>query len=430
MHIKQALLHNTGWKIFTMLFSFVNNIMIVRLLGAAASADLFYALALFTLISTFLRFGLENGIVFYTSKYPEWTRKIGYFIFAISIFQVLVSFFLFKYFIYPGMFYSTVWSVAFISSSTLIFYATAFYQSKKMFVSINVTGAVIALLQTVLLAMFYFSGRNLFIHYGIAKNINEAVLIVLTGGAMFQLIILYIYFKKANSNTLQRGKPNGSIAKSMFRYSFVNFVATVLMFLVMRADFYFVERYCNEITLANYVQVAKIGQMALVFPGLLGGVIFPYTVNAEAGFAEKISFFCRLLTLIFIVLFIGLFIFGKFIFTILLGADFSLVYNGLCGSFTGIFCLAINLIIISYFEGKNKQAIILWSVLFTLLVLLSGDYFFVPIYGYMAAAIVFSIANLIGMIILLASFTRLTGINLKQLFLLKKSDNFIFRFWQ
>ncbi|MEJ7611027.1 MAG: hypothetical protein WKF88_07600 [Ferruginibacter sp.] len=430
MHIKQALLHNTGWKIITMLFSFVNNIIIVRLLGAASSADLFYTLAIFTLVSTFLRFGLENGIVYYSSKYPKRTGSIGRFIFAVSILQLLLSIVLLRYFIPIGNQFTLIWSVAFVSSSTLIYYATAFYHARKMFISINISGAFVALLQTGLLVMFYFSDTNYFIRFGIAKNINEAVLIVLAGGILLQLIFLFLYFRGANRNVLKEASPGAGIVKNMFRYSLVNFAATVLMFLLMRADFYFVEKYCNDITLANYVQVAKIGQMALVFPGLIGGVIFPYTVNAEAGFAEKIAFLCRLLSLVFIILFFLLLVFGKFIFTNLLGADFTLVYKGMIAGFAGIFCLAVNMIIISYFEGKNKQGVILWSIFISLLIILAGDHYFVPLYGYLAAAIIFSIANFFGMIILLASFIQTTRIPLKNIFLFRPADGFIFRFWK
>jgi O-antigen/teichoic acid export membrane protein len=162
----------------------------------------------------------------------------------------------------------------------------------------------------------------------------------------------------------------------------------------------------------------------------MGGVIFPYTVNAEAGFAEKVAFFCRVLTLIFLGIFILFLAFGKFIFTPLLGPDFVLVYKGMLGTFPGIFCFAINLIIISYFEGKNKQGVVLWSVVVSLLLLVIADYFLVPKYGFMAAAIVFSVANFCGMAVLLVSFIRTTKITLQNIFLFKPADQFIFRFWK
>ena len=224
--------------------------------------------------------------------------------------------------------------------------------------------------------------------------------------------------------------PDGSTIKNIFRYSAVNFAATVLMFLIMRADFYFVERYCSTLVLANYVQVAKIGQMALVFPGLLGGVIFPFTVNADESFSEKISFFCRVLTLIFIILLIIFLAAGPFIFTPMLGPDFYLMFRGLAATGIGVYCLAIGLILTSYFEGKNTQKIILVSNMVALLIILAGDTVFVPAFGYIAAALIFSTANLAGMIILLLHFMKKTSLSVKDIFLLKSSDSFIFRFWR
>jgi O-antigen/teichoic acid export membrane protein len=196
----------------------------------------------------------------------------------------------------------------------------------------------------------------------------------------------------------------------------------------MRADFYFVEKYCDAIALGNYVQISKIGQMALIFPNLLGGVIFPYTVNALDTFADKISFFCRLLTLAFVFLAIGFLVTGKYIFVWLLGADFNLMYAGIAGTFVGIYCLAMSMILISYLEGKNKQNIVLLANFIILALIIIGDFIYVPLYGYLAAAIIFSIANLVGFIVLLSYFIKSTGVRIKNIFFFTKHDTAIFKF--
>ena len=430
MHIKQALLHNTVWKIFAMLFSFVSNIIIVRLLGAETSAHFFYALAMFSLLSTFLRFGLENGIVFYASKHPDRTGRLIVFIFFVTVIQVILSCAVIRYIIPHPSPFSLFWMIAFVVSNSLIWYATAFYQVKRMYISINLSAAVAAFLQMAMLCFFYFSKTNFFLREGLAGNINNALLIVLSSGLILQLLFLGIWYFRSNKNNISLRLPDSSIITNIFRYSAVNFAATVLMFLIMRADFYFVERYCSTVVLANYVQVAKIGQMALVFPGLLGGVIFPFTVNADESFSEKVSFFCRVLTLIFMILLVIFLAAGPFIFTPLLGPDFYLMFRGLAATGVGIYCLAINLILTSYFEGKNSQKIILLSNIAALVIILAGDALFVPSFGYIAAAVIFSTANFAGMIILLLYFMKKASVPVKDIFLLKNSDSFIFRFWK
>ncbi len=430
MNIKQALLHNTGWKVITMIFTFVNNIIIVRALGIDASAGFFYALAVFTLVSTVLRFGLENGIIYYTSKYPERTGPLAGLLTGITALQVIVSYFVLHYFVKKVAPYTLFWAVVFVTGNVLIYYVTAFYQVKRMYISINVASAVAAFLQSAVLLFFYCSNDNFLVQSGFAKNVSDSILVVLSAGLLLQLIWLCVYFYRNNRNDFAIMKPDRISVKKLFGYSAINFAATVIMFLVMRADFFFVEKYCSAGELGNYVQVAKIGQMALVFPGLLGGVIFPFSVNAEAAFTHKISFFCRMITAAFLLMFILFLVTGKFLFVWMLGADFSLMFKGLAGTFAGVYFLAMGLVLISYFEGKNKQLIVLLSGLATLLIIVAGDYLFVPRYGFMAAAINFSVANLIGFLILLIYFLRRSDIALRDIFIFKSSDIFIFNFWK
>ena len=119
MNIKQALFHNTGWKIITMLFTFVNNIIIVRLLGAAASASFFYAIAIFTLLSTVLRLGLENGIIFYASKDARLTGPLAFFMMIIGFIQAILSFAVLYYFIPEAAPFTLAWTIVFIISNKI-----------------------------------------------------------------------------------------------------------------------------------------------------------------------------------------------------------------------------------------------------------------------------------------------------------------------
>ncbi len=428
MNIKQALLHNTGWKIFTMLFTFVNNIIMVRLLGVITSASFFYVLAIFSLISTILRFGLENGVVYYASKNEKKIGSLAKFVFFITIIQVVITFFVLKYFVKEAVVFNFFWSVIFVVGNISMYYVTSFYQVKRMYVSINVISTVIAFLQTIVYVGLYFSFITFSFLDGIVNGLQNRLLLILSMGVLLQLIWLCSYFYHSNKNSFLNVELEKDTLKKVFCFSFINFAGSVLLFLVMRADFYFVEKYCDAIALGNYVQISKIGQMALIFPNLLGGVIFPYTVNALDAFADKISFFCRLVTLAFLLLFIFLLITGKYIFVWLLGIDFSLMYAGILGTFIGIYCLAMCMILISYLEGKNKQNIVLIANFVILTLIIIGDVIFVPLYGYLAAAIIFSIANFVGFMILLTYFIKSTRVSIRNVFLFTKHDTAIFKF--
>src|SRR5688500_6252000 len=110
MRLKHALLHNVGWKIITMVFTFVSNILIVRLLGVKDSADFFYTLAIFTLLSTVFRLGLENGIVYYTAKFPKAIRPLTALLFVITFIQIAVTWVILRYFVEDATRYTLLWS--------------------------------------------------------------------------------------------------------------------------------------------------------------------------------------------------------------------------------------------------------------------------------------------------------------------------------
>ncbi len=425
MKLKYALLHNTGWKVLTMIFTFVSNILIARLLGVKASGDFFYSLAVFILISTILRFGLENGIVYYTSKFPELTGRVARFIIFISLLQVIIGWFILKYFIKEASSYTLAWCIIYVAGNTLMYYVTAFYQAKLMYVSINVIGFLFNFFQTFFFLIIYFSKNNDWLN-GWAANLNDAILMIMSCFLFLQIILLASYFYFTNKESFKTLQTNVRFP-AIVKYSAFNFCGTVLMFLVLRADFYFVEKFCDKISLGNYLQVARIGQMLLIVPTLFGGVIFPFTVHSKENIAGKISFFCRMLTLLFLVALVILLLSGNYIFVWMLGDGFHLIFPGILGTFTGVYCLTLSIIFISYFEGKNSQKIILISNLVTLLILVSGDYLLVPVFGYIAAAIIFSVSNLIGMLILLYYFMKKTSASIKDIFIFKAADILLLR---
>ena len=113
---------------------------------------------------------------------------------------------------------------------------------------------------------------------------------------------------------------------------------------------------------------------------------------------------------------------GSFVFTWLLGPDFKLMYEIFAVSFFGIYCLSLNLLFISYFEGINKLTIILLSLAITFMMLIFLNFLFIPGYGYMAGAFVFSLSNFFGLLILFKKFQSTTDILITDILFIKKKD--------
>ena len=382
MKLKHALLHNTGWKMLSMLFTFLNNILIVRILGIEDSATFFYALAFFILLSTVLKFGLENGIVYVLSKNHLSIKSVTYFLLFFIIIQSMVTGIILKYFLQEVAGFNFYWVALFVVSNIFLNYVSAFYQVKKMFISLNVLGCAVITLQTLLLTVIYFSKEDFLQSLGIAESNINAVLIISGGTVFLQILMLALFFFYKNKVDFKVPFYNDGLLKKLFHYSVLNFIITVLFFLILRTDLYFVEKYCTKVELANYLQASKVGQMLLVFPGLIAGVIFPYTVDDANALSGKVAYLCRGLTILYLFLFIVFLSFGQFVFPWMLGKDFNLIYEIFSILFFGIYCLSISLILISYFVGINKQWIVTWSFLAILLIILIANYLLVSKFGH------------------------------------------------
>lgn len=425
MTFKQALLHNTGWKIFTLLFTFINNIIIVRLLGIVDSGQFFFTLAAFTLVSTFLRLGLENGVIYFGSKNKLLIRQLSYFLLIVLVVQFMITFICIKVFFENNQ-YTLIWCTLFVVGNIATYYVNALYQIKEMYVSLNVIATTMACIQTLLFSLLFYSNSISNYVNIVCANSKNAILCILTFALLLQLIIQSCYFYHKQNVAFKNSTADSTLYPQLFTYSLINFVGGVILFLIIRVDFYFVEKYCTGIELGNYVQVAKIGQMVLFIPSFMGGVIFPYGVNADKTFEYKITFFCRVITLIFLLIYMAILAMGNGVFTWLLGVKFSLMAVGLLATLPGVYCLALSTILISYFEGKNKQLIVIISSAITLVTLILADILVVPKYGYIGAAVVFSFANSIGVSILIGYFIMYSQRKIKDIFLFTKNDLAIF----
>ncbi len=419
MSFKQAIIQNTTWRFAGLVFVFINNILIARLLGAAQTGQFFYAISFFTLIVTCFRLGVENGIVYLSSKYENATGTLFYLMLPLIAIQTGLIFLLIKYCNFYQQQFNIVVTVMFISANVALYYFTAFFHGKKEFFSINFINTLLNFLQTIVLAFFFFSKKEA----GPAGDAaSDIVFLILSLAVAVQIIYLAIHFRLKYTQYFKSIKFSSTLLKGLFAYSGLTFISSILLFLVSRADFYFVEKYCDAGALGNYVQAAKIGQMALILPGLLGGVVFPFSIGAADAFAEKIAFLCRLLTVFFLALFTGVLAFGYYLLPWLLGKEFDAVFPIILLILPGIYFMAIGLIILSYLEGKNKQVVILFSNLMVLLLIIAADLYFVPKYKYVGAAIVFSAANFAGVFILLHYFTKHTTVKLSSLFKISVSD--------
>lgn len=359
---------------------------------------------------------MENGIVYLSGKYTNVTGTLFYLLFPLLFLQTIIIYVLLKYYHLSQEVFNIAIVTAFIVANIALYYITAFFHAKKEFFTINLINTIANLLQAICLSYLFFAKRNSLL------NSLDIIFFILTLAAVLQVLFLMIYFRLRYKLFFKKMQLSAVILKGIFAYSGLNFISSILLFLISRIDFYYVEKYCDLHTLGNYAQAAKIGQMSLILPGLLGGVVFPYSINASDNFIEKVAFLCRMVTMFFLILLFCILISGYYFFPFLLGKEFDTVFPIILLTLPGIYFMSINLIVLSYLEGKNKQKIILYANLTALFIIIIGDAYFVPLYKYTAAAIIFSLANLAGTAALLNYFIKNTPLGMASLFKISLKD--------
>jgi O-antigen/teichoic acid export membrane protein len=219
--------------------------------------------------------------------------------------------------------------------------------------------------------------------------------------------------------------PAANDIKAVAKFSTVTFIGSVFFFLTCRLDIYFVEKYCSNVALGNYIQVSRLGQMLLFVPQVLATVIFPQSAkvgNDKKEIAAHVLSLGRLIVLAYIILFFGLLVLGNWFFPFVFGASYSLmniIFLLFVPGFCALSCLAL---ISAWFLGNGFLKINVTGALLALITLVAADIFFVPSYGVYAAAIVSSVAYIVNVLYASIMLSKKMKIPFAEFFSFGKKD--------
>lgn len=382
---------------------------------------------------------MESGITFFGSNNLDSISSITLFILPWLLFQALVTLGV-LYLIPINLDKELSW--IYVISNLVIIYFSGLYYATKLFDSINI---IICLINSFVLAGLAW----IYIAFG---SMNEKLLEVFSeslanhsssnislvgkgqvsealyfskltyfGGFLLQgftlAIVFFIKFKPKFSAIVF----NRALIKKVLIYSSVAFISNIIFFLVTRIDYFFVEKYCSEIALSNYVQVSKMGQLLILLPTIIASVVFPYSSSGalDNEYLIKIQSLCRIIGLLFVPA-AGLIIFtGYWVFPWLFGTGFKSMYPAMLLYLPGFYFLSIVTLLAAYIAGKAMVSKNLLASGIALVVVITGDVFLIPAGGIKAAAAVSSLGYFLCLLYLLWVF--------KQSFDCKAKDFFAFR---
>ena len=184
-------------------------------------------------------------------------------------------------------------------------------------------------------------------------------------------------------------------------------ISSVIYFAFLRVDNFFVEKYCDPVTLGNYVQCGKIGQYFLYFSSVISSTLLPFiaTETVGASYKEWIGMMQPYIVLLFGAALL-IFITGYNLFPVIFGNEFTEMYTYMAILLPGYVCLGMLTLINAVYIGKGNIKKIFIGDVGGLILVIILDELFVPLYGASAAAFISSFVYCLVFIFLRIGFKK------------------------
>lgn len=250
---------------------------------------------------------------------------------------------------------------------------------------------------------------------------KEVFLLVFIGSFLLQGLVLFFTWCAAHGYKLQM--PARAEMKMLFNYAFRALLANVIFFLVYRVDYWFVESFCTDKDLGNYIQVSKLGQIFLLLPSIVATAVFTRTAGGkQEEIRNVIEIISRWLLLLYLIFILVIVITGKWLFPMVYGQSFDLMYGPFLLLSPGILALSTLSLLGAFNAGKNKIGINIKGSVIALVVIIAGNLLLVPNYGIYAAALVSSVGYICFQVFVLYHFRKEYRSNILDFFIPKTSD--------
>ena len=420
MSFKRLLYQVLLWRGGYLFSAFLLNLLFARYYGASASSTVYYLINLYAFVLLAGSMSIESGMGFFLAKQEVKAEALYTFSILWTVVMSVLSLLLLKVYFYffdkemvtDNLFWAT--AATYIPGQLLItFFSALFYAREEAVLSNKILLAVNILLIILLLvagAAPALIGPGGYLH-------------IYFLGVLLQGLMLAVRFRKNFTGTRAFPLPAPALLRKIYKYSLVAFTANVLFFLVYRMDYWFVKRFCTAGELGNYIQVSKLGQMLLVIPGILAGIVFPSTALAsEKEMPVYLARMARIAVLFFLLIFFFILFTGRWLFPLLFGDSFDQMYLPMLIVMPGILFLFILAPLSAYFGGLHRPGVNARGALAGCLLILTGDILFIPHYKIIGAAAVSSAGYFACMLYSLLQFTKHHRISPASMLLFKKED--------
>ncbi|MBV4355567.1 lipopolysaccharide biosynthesis protein [Pinibacter aurantiacus] len=401
MNIKKSLLQGFIWRWLFFLSLFLLNVGFSRYFGASESGKVYFitnTLNFYLLISTV---NIELGIAFYAANKRKSVFTLLVTGFCLCVASAFVLILLQNISPVSRYFSSPEWPwyfpLIFVAGNCLSNFISPLFYARGNY---GLPNGIMAFFMLLLTALFFTVEKTHFI----GGNTMMALYFMLP---LFQALFLFIVFLVYEWDILKDSKFNMAYVKRVFRYSFIAFGNSLLLFLLLRIDYWFAEHYCSPAELGNYIQASKFGQLLLIAPTVFSSVLLPRVADGTfKNYGRVLSFPFVFLTAVFLLCFLLLLVCGSSVFEVLMGHDYNSMYWPSLIKIPAILFLSLQNVLGIWFAGKNKMKYNFYSSLAGVIAMIIADLVLIPAKGIGGAAFASMLAYMVAFITSIYFYNR------------------------
>jgi O-antigen/teichoic acid export membrane protein len=422
MQFKQLILNSIFWRGLYFFTVLLLNVLLAQIFGATNMGWIYAAINSFSLILLLSTCSLESGMAFFASKKTIDANKlaglsvlwtIGVLVIVLSVLFVYNRSFVGEIAVLDFKFMATTYISGLLLTTLFV---PLFYAQQDYFLpnAIMATTNLLVVLAGLVSGFFY------------KKDMHESFFfyIYFINYPVQAVLLLFFYLSK-NKFFFKLTLPAKKELQLLFRYSLFSLVGNLSFFLLYRIDYWFIQSTCKAypkeelgLYLGNYIQVSKLGQMFLILPGILANTVFPSTAAGMGKLVtDKLPQLIKGLLLIYGVVMILLIVFGDWFFPFIYGPTYDKMYLPFLLLIPGMLALSVSQLLGAFNAGNNRVALNIKSVSGGLMVIVIGDWLFIPRFGIVAAALVSTAGYMVYMFCLLAGLQKENPIGVRMLFL-------------
>lgn len=423
MKLATALSKSILWRGFYFLSVMLLNILVARHFQSEGSGQIYYIINLLAFTLIIISLCLEAPMGYYLSQQKLNETQLAAISVAWTILIMLPGWFIIRSLEVPkegilqlaGFHFS---AIVFLTGNLLITFFVALFYAKMDFVLPNLLVVAVNLLLIVLLP------NNEWVQ-GFMSSESYVQLYFLgffMQGFLLMIAFLFRYFKLSDLKRIP-----SELIIPFLSFALIAVVTNSMTFLMYRIDYWFVNKYCDDADLGNYIQACKLAQLFFIVPSILAAVVFPMTASGRREeMNEKMQLLSRGLILSYCIVCSGLVAVGYWLFPFVFGETFNNMYLPFVLLVPAILSYSVIHLLAAYYSGKKVLSVNFKGNLIALTIIVVGDILVIPRFGITGAAIVSSVGYICYMSFILLMHRKEYKSRFADFLFFRKKDGQLF----